>query len=183
MVVSDLLLRARKEKRVIPLLSTHMVLERVVMVLCILERGLLIAIMVAMVLLSSLGIAVREILPSYASMFAWTDEATRLLMVWLVFAGLGVVLGRKRHIAVTVFFERLSQRWSQIIRITIDIIGFLFCLYLSWLGIELTVFVWHTGQLSPTLNLPMYWIYIAPTLGFFLMALRYGMSMILLVRQ
>ena len=179
MVVSYLLLRSRKEKRVIPLLSFSMILKNVVLSLCVLERGLLIVIMGAMVLLSSLGIVVREIFPSYTSMFAWTDEATRLLMIWLVFFGLGVTLGRKRHIAVTVFFERLSQRWAQLIRLIIDIIGFMFCLYLSWLGIELTVFVWNTGQLSPTLDLPMYWIYIAPTLGFLLMALRYGLSTII----
>ena len=44
------------------------------------------------------------------------------------------------------------------------------------LGYELALFVFNTGQRSPTLNLPMGWIYLAPTIGFVLLALRYLLS-------
>ena len=36
--------------------------------------------------------------------------------------------------------------------------------------------VLRTGQRSPTLDIPMGWIYAAPVIGFALLALRYGLS-------
>ena len=41
----------------------------------------------------------------------------------------------------------------------------------------MTAFVYSTGQISPTLNVQIFWIYLAPTIGFLLLGLRYALSL------
>ncbi len=139
----------------------------------IIERILIISINLIMVGLYTFNVLVREIMPQYSSTFAWIDEATRLLMVWAVFLALGLALERGRQVAVTTLFEKMPDLPRKAVAAIINLTGFIFSCYLVVLGIELVKFVMRTGQLSPTLGLPMYWLYVAPSIGFSLLALRY----------
>ena len=144
----------------------------------IVERILIISINLIMVGLYTFNVLVREIVPQYSSTFAWIDEATRLLMVWAVFLALGLALERGRQVAVTTLFEKMPDLPRKAVNILINLTGTVFSCYLVWLGIALVKFVMRTGQLSPTLGLPMYWLYIAPTVGFGLLALRYLLELL-----
>ncbi|NDV27609.1 TRAP transporter small permease [Desulfovibrio sp. JC010] len=144
----------------------------------IIERVLIISINLVMVGLYTFNVLVREITPQYSSTFAWIDEATRLLMVWAVFLALGLALERGRQVAVTTLFEKMPDLPRKIISILINLTGTVFSCYLVWLGIALVKFVMRTGQLSPTLGLPMYWLYIAPSIGFGLLTLRYLLELL-----
>ena len=143
----------------------------------IIERMLIISIHLIMVALYTFNVLVREIFPQYSSTFAWIDEATRLLMVWAVFLALGLALERGRHVAVTTLFEKFSKIPRKILSFVINLTGIIFSCYLAWLGIALIKFVMRTGQISPTLGMPMYWLYVAPTVGFVLLALRYALEL------
>lgn len=142
------------------------------------ERVLIISINLIMVGLYTFNVLVRETMPQYSSTFAWIDEATRLLMVWAVFIALGLALERGRQVAVTTLFEKLPDAPRKLVNIVINLTGAVFSCYLVWLGIALVKFVMRTGQLSPTLGLPMYWLYVAPTIGFSLLALRYVLELV-----
>lgn len=144
----------------------------------IIERVLIISINLIMVGLYTFNVLVRETVPQYASTFAWIDEATRLLMVWAVFLALGLALERGRQVAVTTLFEKMPELPRKIVGALINLTGMVFSCYLIWMGISLVKFVMRTGQLSPTLGLPMYWLYIAPTVGFGLLALRYLLELL-----
>ncbi|CCO24351.1 TRAP transporter small permease [Maridesulfovibrio hydrothermalis] len=143
----------------------------------IVERALIISINLIMVGLYTFNVLIREMMPQYSSTFAWIDEATRLLMVWAVFLALGLALERGRQVAVTTLLERMPDLPRKIIQTLINLTGIVFSCYLSWLGVALVKFVMRTGQVSPTLGLPMYWLYVAPTIGFLLLALRYGLEL------
>ncbi|WP_027722551.1 TRAP transporter small permease [Maridesulfovibrio zosterae] len=144
----------------------------------IIERVMIISINLIMVGLYTFNVIVRETMPQYSSTFAWIDEATRLLMVWAVFMALGLALERGRQVAVTTLFEKLPDAPRRIVSFIINMTGMIFSCYLAWLGVALVKFVMRTGQLSPTLGLPMYWLYVAPTIGFLLLALRYALELI-----
>ncbi|WP_320008010.1 TRAP transporter small permease [Maridesulfovibrio sp.] len=144
----------------------------------IVERILIISINLIMVGLYTFNVLVREIMPQYSSTFAWIDEATRLLMVWAVFLALGLALERGRQVAVTTLFEKMPDLPRKAVSILINLTGTVFSCYLVWLGITLVKFVMRTGQLSPTLGLPMYWLYIAPTVGFGLLGIRYLLELL-----
>ncbi len=141
------------------------------------ERVLVISINLIMVALYTFNVLVREIFPQYSSTFAWIDEATRLLMVWAIFLSLGLALERGRHVAVSTLLEKLPNIPQKIICFVINVTGIIFSCYLAWLGLALVKFVMRTGQVSPTLGLPMYWLYVAPTIGFILLAIRYGLEL------
>ena len=139
-----------------------------------LERAMVVAITTLMIGLFGFNVLVREIVPQYASTFAWIDEASRILMVWAIFMALGLAFERGRHIAMTTLLVSLSIDIQYWIRKLINLVGLIFTLYSAWIGFTITIFVSNTGQVSPTLNLPMFILYIAPTVGFMLLAFRYA---------
>ena len=68
-------------------------MTRALQVLARLEEFLLASVMIAMVVLFSGAVLVRELSIELARQIEWIDEATRYLMVWMVFLGLGLALG------------------------------------------------------------------------------------------
>ena len=140
------------------------------------ERFIIVFFTVSMIGLYGLNVIVREITPQYASLFAWIDEASRILMVWVVFLSIGIAFDRGRHIAMTTFINSFSNKNFLYFGKIIDLLGFVFSLYCIWLGFKITIFVFNSGQVSPTLNIPMFILYVAPTLGFLLISIRYAFS-------
>lgn len=141
------------------------------------ERSMLVAIFIVMVMLYFTSVVTREVGGTFASQFGWIEEAVRLMNLFLVFLALGPALERGRHVSIGILQDRLSPRPQVMLRRLIDAVGILFSLYLSWLSLTLVQHVLMTDQRSPTLGLPMGWIYMAPLLGFLLLALRYGLSL------
>ncbi|MEZ5812798.1 MAG: TRAP transporter small permease [Rhizobiaceae bacterium] len=140
------------------------------------ERLSLVLIFLTMVGLYFINVVVRASGSSLASDLAWIEEAVRLMNVYLVFLALGLALERGRHVAVDTWRNAIAEATRLPLRKIIDTVGFVLALYLVWIGCEMTVFVFGTGQRSPTLGFPMGWIYVAPTIGFALLALRYLLS-------
>ncbi|WP_339776299.1 TRAP transporter small permease [uncultured Thalassospira sp.] len=141
------------------------------------ERMFLVTIFLLMVGLFTLGVVVREVAPQYSSDFSWIEEAVQMLNLFLVFCALGLALERKRHVGVTTFRDALSQKKRKFVFALIDLTGLLFSIYTTKLGIEMVQYVFASDQRSPTLNIQMGWIYLAPTIGFALLGLRYGLSL------
>ncbi|QDY69380.1 TRAP transporter small permease [Qingshengfaniella alkalisoli] len=141
------------------------------------ERSLLVTIFLSMVALYFTSVVTREIGGTFASQFAWIEEAVRLLNLFLVFLALGLALERGKHVGVDTFRDRLPGHLRRAILKCIDAIGLVFSLYVAWLGLSLVRFVLSTGQSSPTLGIPMGLVYCAPVAGFLLLSLRYGLSL------
>ena len=139
------------------------------------ERTMAVSIFLAMVALFFVNVVSRQF-TSIASDFTWVEEAVRLMALFLVFLSLGLALERGRHVGVDTWRDRLAAASGLPLRRIIDVVGFCFSLYLVWLSWQMTQFVMGTGQKSPTLNVPIFWIYLAPTIGFALLALRYALS-------
>lgn len=145
-------------------------------ILRIVERSVLVVTFLTMVALFFANVLFRQFGGTLASEFAWIDEAVRLLNLLLVFFAIGLALEYGRHVGIHTWRDRIAAATRLPVRRAIDVVGFGFSLYVAWLGYELTIFVLGTGQRSPTLNIPMGWIYLAPTFGFGLLALRYLLS-------
>jgi C4-dicarboxylate transporter, DctQ subunit len=141
------------------------------------ERGAVAALMIAMALAYAFNVAVRELAPTHASTFAWIEEACLFSLAWVVFLGLGLTLERGRHIAMTSLLERFAPRLRRAVKLAVDLAGTLFSLYIAKLGLDITLFVVRSGQLSPTLDASMGWLYAAMPAGFVLLALRYALEL------
>lgn len=146
-------------------------------ILRLVEKTFLVSVLLAMVALYFFNILARELGGTLASDFAWIEEAVRLLNLFMVFGALGLALERGRHVAIEILRDKLPARPKKLLIKIIDAVGFAFSVYMVVLGWELVVFVLQTGQRSPTLGIQMGWIYMAPVIGFALLALRYALSL------
>ncbi len=140
------------------------------------ERTTLVTLFLTMTALFFFSVVAREIGGTFASKFAWIEEAVRLMNTALVFLALGLALERGRHVGIDTLRDRLPPVIRRPLLKLIDAVGCMFCLYLAWLGYGLASFVISTGQRSPTLDIQIGYVYIAPVAGFALLALRYALS-------
>ncbi len=137
------------------------------------ERALLAGILLVLSAAFVVNIAVRSLLPAYASTLAWVDEFGVFALAWVVFLGLGLALERRQHIAMTALRESFGPAAQRAVTIGVNLVGLLFCLYLAKLGFDIALLVARSGQISPILNVSMVWLYAVVPLGFLLLALRY----------
>ncbi|WP_112323422.1 TRAP transporter small permease [Oceanibium sediminis] len=140
------------------------------------ERTTLVVLFLTMAGLFFFSVITREIGGTFASKFAWIEEAVRLMNTFLVFLGLGLALERGKHVGIDSFRDRMPEKLRFLVLKLIDAMGFFFSIYLAWLGYGLSQFVLGTGQSSPTLGIPMGYVYFAPVIGFALLALRFALS-------
>jgi C4-dicarboxylate transporter DctQ subunit len=137
------------------------------------ERVFIAIIMIAMSLLYFANVAVRFLAPHYASDLAWIEEAALFGLAWLVFLGLGLALERRRHIAMTAILDGLAPATARIVQVLINLAGLVFCVLLTKFSFDLAVFIYNSGQISPTLGTTMLWLYAPLPIGFALLSLRY----------
>ena len=146
-------------------------------ILRIVERTFIVCVFLTMVALYFCNVLIREFGGPMASNFAWIEEAVRLLNLFMVFGALGLALERGRHVSIDTLREKLPRQARTVVLKLIDFAGLTFSLYVAVIGWRLVDFVLGTGQRSPTLDIPMGWIYAAPVVGFALLGLRYALSL------
>jgi TRAP-type C4-dicarboxylate transport system permease small subunit len=137
------------------------------------EGAVIGAIMLAMSFAYAFNVALRDLLPALAPHFAWIEELCLFGLVWMIFLGLALGLEGGRHIGMRMVLTRLPGALQRPVKLAINLAGLLFCAYLAKIGVDITIFVANSGQVSPTLNISMSWLYVVMPVGFGLLALRY----------
>jgi C4-dicarboxylate transporter DctQ subunit len=148
-------------------------LERAADALGAAERYGAAAALVVMTFLYGFNVLVRALAPAYASALAWIDEAARYMLVWVVFLAAGITLEVGRQVSVDLVRGRLRALHERILFALIDAVGLVFCLGAAVIAVRLAAFVMQTGQMSPTLGVPTYILYLAPAFGFASMSFRF----------
>ena len=141
-----------------------------------LEAFLLAVLMLAMSFLYTFNVLVRDLVPQFAALFSWVDEVCLFGLAWLVFLGLGLTLDRGRHISMTALLGLLAPGLRRGTKLVIDLVGLAFTLYIAQVSWTVTLLVLRSGQVSPTLDISMVWLYGPMPLGFALLALRYALE-------
>lgn len=149
---------------------------RVIDFIRLIERFSAVLVFLLMVALYFINVLVRQFGGPLASEFVWIEETVRLMNLFLVFVSVGLVLERGRHAGVHTWRDKIAARTHLPLRKIIDAVGFAFCVYLVWISCQMSAAVYSMGQRSPTLNIPVFWIYLLPAMGFALMGLRYVLS-------
>lgn len=139
----------------------------------IVERTFVAVVLIAMSLLYFVNVLIRYFSSELATELAWIDEATLFGLAWLVFVGLGLALERRRHIAMTVLIDQMQGVVGRLVQIAINLTGLVFCLIFTKFSFDLALFIYNSGQISPTLGTTMLWLYAPLPVGFTLLSLRY----------
>ncbi len=90
---------------------------------------------------------------------AWSDEAARLLFIWVVFVGFAVGVRHRAHIGVEFVVDRLSPRWRHVIEIIQDLAILGFSILFTWQSLITVRFSFL--QRFPGLEVSIAWLYSA----------------------
>ena len=109
----------------------------------IFEHFACISLMIAMTAAASLQIFSRYVLAGLIPesivdyfLFPWTEEFSRLCMVWMALIGAAMVQREDEHICMTALFDILPRSIQKFVRIFGDIVCVVIFACITWLGWE-----------------------------------------------
>lgn len=106
----------------------------------------------------------------FGAPFSWSEEVTKLALIWMTFLSAAFVMAEGRHITVDLVSHRLSIRGQAWLECLSHGIVAASCLLLLIGGSH---FVWYVGKVgSPSLGIPMPVWYSAVSVGLLLMAVH-----------
>jgi TRAP-type C4-dicarboxylate transport system permease small subunit len=136
-------------------------------VLNIITGAMLIFLTLMIVLDVSLRFLFNSPLPASA-------ETTELIMPYIAFGALAYTLGIGSHVRISLLTERTSEKVQRFFEILASLVGFLFCLMLTYKG---WLFFWESfvirEEMLAIIKLPWWFGKFSLPLGFFFMTLRF----------
>ena len=109
----------------------------------------------------------------------WEIELATYLIVATVLVGSPYCLQTRGHIGVDLLAHFMKPRGRRILERGLAILGFLVCVYLAWVGLELTLHAFTKGETSGSSWDPPRWPFFAlMPLGLGLTALQYVAEML-----
>lgn len=110
-----------------------------------------------MVIITSWQVFARYILNNPSSL---SEEFLRFSLIWLSMLSAAYVVGKKGHIAVTLLSDRLEEKKRGILdlffQFSFTVFGLVIMVFGGSKAVSLTMV-----QISPALNVPMGWVYMA----------------------
>lgn len=110
----------------------------------------------------------------FNSGWEWAEEVARYSIVWIVFIGGSICARKGMHLAVDAVAVRLSEANQRILRMVVDVVCVLFCVYLTLYGWDMVQLARETEQITAALEIPIYWVYLAIPVGGVLMGIRFA---------
>ena len=148
---------------------------RVVRVLLVLEDGLLVLVLAAMILFSFTQIALRNL---FDIGFAWIEPLLRHLVLWIALLGAMVAARENSHLSVDAVTAFLPRRLKMGVRVLTDAFTALVCGLLGYSSVLLAMDLYEYPP--PGSFGDQAWIFsLVLPLGFCVMALRYLVFMVL----
>jgi len=124
------------------------------------NRWVLVLLLGLMAVLVIVNVIARYV---FLSSFTWVEEASRYLMIWAAFLGLGPALRIGGHIAVESLPNALPPAGARLLRVGLALVMAACLTAMSWLGLQYALFGWE--QESPILGWSLGLIYLAVPVG------------------
>lgn len=96
---------------------------------------------------------------------SWAEEFIRYAMIWIAFIGSSICFRRGIHVGVDLLMNALSKKGKSFLQLYTNIIAIVFMGFLIKYGFDLVLFSMKTGQISPSLQIKTFWVYLAIPLG------------------
>jgi TRAP-type C4-dicarboxylate transport system permease small subunit len=126
----------------------------------------------ALALSAALASMSAQIVARYVvgSSLFWSEEVARYSLIWSVMIGSAVAYRKGMHAGVTILVESLPRPLSMLVYGIAHAVVLCFSLLLTWQGVMLTLRNFERNQLTPALQIPIAWIYLAIPVGALLIA-------------
>ncbi|WP_249777615.1 TRAP transporter small permease [Paenalkalicoccus suaedae] len=96
---------------------------------------------------------------------SWAEELIRYGMIWIAFVGGAVCFRRGAHVGVDFILSFVKGRGQLLIGILVNVASIIFMGFLFKYGMDLIIFTQGTGQITPSLQIPLFYIYLAIPVG------------------
>ena len=104
--------------------------------------------------------------------FTWIEEIARVIFIWVIFLGSVVGVRRNLHFKVTAGIKILPTKFQFVAQQIGEIILILFCIAITWHGIELVYSTVEVDFRLRSTGISMFWPYLIMPLSFGLQAIR-----------
>lgn len=95
----------------------------------------------------------------------WADEFVRYSMIWIAFVGMAVCFRHDIHFGVDLFINSVSKYKQKYIKLYINFACMVFVILLLYFGFKLVMFSYQTGQITPSLQIETFWVYLSIPVG------------------
>ena len=97
---------------------------------------------------------------------SWSEEMARYMMIWC--AGFGIAAGVRvgAHIGIQAIVDALPAVPSKVVRFVCDISILCIFTFLAYISIQFALSAKASGQLTPSLRFPIFYIYAALPVAF-----------------
>lgn len=91
--------------------------------------------------------------------YVWTEELSRLFLMYACFASLPRVLKKREELKLTMFVDKLDQKKKEIFDIMVQLISIATFAFLAYWGIKTIQF--QASNIMPAMRFSMAWMYLA----------------------
>lgn len=123
----------------------------------------------AITLLVTLQVILRFV---FSSGFAWGEEVSRFMFVWLMYISIAYATRNQRHIKVAFLVKRFRVAVRKKLMIFTDVLFLLFCIISFYAAIMVCRTVFEFQDMAVTINVSLNIVFGAGVLGFGLMVIR-----------
>lgn len=119
-------------------------------------------------LLSATFILFANVLVRYflRSGIVWAEEYARFAIIWIVLGACAAAVRTDAHMKIMAIPDSLKSEQARMALYTISSLIFLvFCVLLLKSGITLTASMIKNNQVSPAMEIPLWWIYLSIPVG------------------
>lgn len=137
--------------------------------LCSAENGTSAICFTLMSLITLAGVFFRYVVKSP---IIWAEELSRYLMIWGVFIGISIVTRKKAQLGVDIFVSMAPPKIKKALALLSHLLLTLTYTIVFYLSCRFTMDAAKTGQLTPILRIPFFWVYLSLPVGFCLSTIR-----------
>lgn len=106
----------------------------------------------------------------------FTEELNRILIILITFAGISYAARQGRHIRMSAIYDAMNPPMRKALMIAIAVITALAMFALCYFSIGYILSVAKSGRVLPSLQIPVYWIFLWVPVGFFMTGLQYALT-------
>lgn len=139
--------------------------------------GIMMAVMVVVVFIQ---VVYRFVIQSS---LPWSEEVARYLLVWITFLGASSGVKHGSHVGVEAVLLMLPQKARKYVNLLSAGLSIFFSIVVVVFSMGIISKQIEMAQVSPAMQIPMWWAYAAIPVGATLMAVRYVQSAIAIMKN
>lgn len=102
----------------------------------------------------------------------WTEEVMRILLVWTICAGASVATGKRQHLGVTFFVDKMPQKIGRWVRLVTDLLCVFVAVYVVVSGAAYVSLQFKTNAIFSVTRMPQPVAQLAIPICFAFVAIR-----------